>query len=105
MRNAYRTANRSAKGIELLRSLAIEPVRVRIQCIILQIFKHATVVFVSSAFGGEGHVANLRELSTIIEGRHVYGRNSLLRRISILKRPVLPYVCGRDTIDRKVHHR
>src|SRR5215469_16257855 len=50
MRNCYRPAQRTAERIELLRSLARKPIRNRIQGLVLQILKQASVIAVRSAF-------------------------------------------------------
>ncbi len=98
VRNPHRTAQRPAKRIEPLRSLPAEPVRVRIQRIVLQILKQAAMKRVRATLRCERHVAHLRELRAVVERRHLHRRNSLLRRICVLQSSVLTDIRRRNTI-------
>jgi hypothetical protein len=101
MRNHDRPAKGEAERVELLWRLRAEAIRGGIKRLVLQVLKHAAVKIICSILRGEGNVTNLRELRAVVERCYFDGGDSLLRRISVLQRTVLPNVRGRKTVDRK----
>ena len=83
----------------------VEAIRGRIERVVLQILKQAAVILTRAAFGGEGDVPYLGEFRAVVEGCYLHRGDSLLRRISVLQRAILPHVRGRDAVDGEVHHR
>ena len=102
MGDGHRPTQRAAEGIEVLRRLAREAIGICIQCIVLKVLKQTAMKIVSAALGGERHIANLRKLGTIIEGRYLNRGDTFLRRIGILQSAVLADVGRGDAVDRVV---
>src|ERR1700760_1438186 len=104
MRDAPWTAEGSAEGIESLRCLPIEAVRVRVEGIVLQIFEQAAVIVIGSALGRKRDVANLGEFGAVVEGCNFHCRDAFLRWIGVLKRSILTNIGSRDAVDGEIHH-
>src|SRR5258705_12158599 len=105
MRNRDRSAEGKAECVEFLWCLRAEAIRSGIQRMVLQVIKHTAVKVIGSVLCRKGNVTNLRELCAVVERCHLDCGDSLLRRISILQRAILPDICSRNTVERKIHHR
>jgi hypothetical protein len=101
MRNRDRSAKGEAERVEFLWRLYAEAMRRSIRRLVLQVLEHTAVKVICSVLRREGNVTDLRELCAVVERCYFDCDDSLLRRISVLQRTVLPNVRGRKTVDRK----
>src|SRR5208283_2186208 len=85
LRNGHRSAEATAKGIELLGCHFGEVKNSGVKRIVLQVLKHTAVKPVRAALGCERHVADLRELGIVIKRCDSHLLNSFRRRIRILE--------------------
>ena len=102
MRDGDRAAERAAEGIEVLGRLAGEAVGIGVERVVLEVLEQAAVELVAAALGGEGDVADLRELGAVVEGGDLDGGDAFLRGIGVLQRAVLADVGRGDAVDGEV---
>src|ERR1700731_3837125 len=104
MRNCDWSAEGKAERVELLWSLRAEAVRSGVKRLVLQVLKHTSVKVICSVLCRKGNVTDLRELCAVVERCYFNCGDSLLRRICILQRAILPDVRSRNPIDLKIRH-
>src|SRR5208282_6786791 len=97
-RNGYGAAEAAAKGIELFWSLLGKVQNLGAQRVVLQVLEQAAVKLVGATLRCERDVADLRELSVVVERSDDHLPNSLRRGVSVLQGAILKHVGGRDSI-------
>ena len=100
-----RTADAAAERVvHLVRLIARIPY-LRVERVVLRVFKRAAVELIPAALGRYRHVAELRKLRIIVELGHFEFADQLGGRVHVPERPVLPDVYGGRSVDGILHLR